>query len=160
MDSHTKDLVDALRELSPLARKKIRATLEDKTMEITYNNWAAALQPDKQHEEPKACGCLMLDGYFKEHPPQFYKHEPMFKDGEFWSVVEQDWTGLLESFYEMEDYDEPDELIGEVATTYDNLIKGTMGATKVVRDTQVLRMPMRKRLIRLIDQAEKLAVVR
>jgi hypothetical protein len=150
--------VRALAALSPLARRKIRATLLDFTMEITHDEWARVFNAhDTKQQEPQVCGCLMLDGYFKEYPPKFTivhnVEDKLIIDDSY----DDDWDVTLVDFYEMEDYEDATAIISNVAVAYDHLIKLNAEYVKIVGGVEVLRRPARRGLVGFVDEAEKVA---
>lgn len=155
-------LVNALATLSPLARTKIKETLADGSVEVTWNYWTRALDAWGDEKPTKACGCLMMDGYLKENPPEFKISDSGGFGGKRWVVDESvfDWEAVLVPFYEMDEYPRAAQRITDVANAYDNYVKWDReGALKLVRGVQVLRVAARRELIKLVEQADERAAV-
>lgn len=105
MDYNFDMLVEALGKLSPTAHRKILATLRDTKQPIVSGSWVSTFgKRDDEKKKPKACGCLMMDGYLKEHPEKwtFSWREPAFQHAH-WQVeeLEDDWADLLVVYYDM-----------------------------------------------------------
>lgn len=174
-------LQDSLRDVSPLARQKILATLKDETQQIIYGEWVKSIGVairDKD-EKPEPCGCLMMDGYLRERPDSmtfvWSDESPMYRG---WQVTYNygdsaearengDWIYELIDYYEMQDYAEAYMLIDHVARSYDQWIDAERQATSdsqafdpevdvgtKYKGAQVLSPLGRQKIIALIEEIE------
>lgn len=164
-DPYAKRLNASLKELPENAHEKILATLNDRTQEITTGQWSTLLEY-KGKKEPQPCGCLMLDGYYKDNPPQIvdfkdYLGQPrkMLKlDGK--NAGDLNWKDMLADYYGSPDmtYNEKMDLrdnIDEVAQAFDMYCKYSGGdnpPTKWVAGNTVLNARGRREIIKMLEK--------
>lgn len=150
-------LQQSLGELSKLAQEKILETLRDKSIQITYGSWVDLLDKYDIENEPKACGCLMLDGYLKEHPEVIvFEKTNTYSGTEHWSFQFKDagldLADVLTPYYKMEHVEDANYLIDTVASTFDNYMKITPRVGKYIGGLRVLNGYGRRQIIKMIER--------
>ena len=169
MNHYQTSLEEALSTLPALAHEKILATLNDKTQEITTGQWTTLLTWKSKNKKPQACGCLMMDGYFKDNPPVLRAQEdPWYPKEKIWHMehkeflvsYEIDWQDVLLGYYWKDD-EEIDEdvrdirrkLVGHVAEQFDIYCKYMFPHVfKWKTGVKVLNAAGRKDIIQMLER--------